>query len=315
MMSSRRWRSGRKSMREVRGPNRTIGATAISIAEEPGLPGPVPEKPHTQRPVTVCRGSDPRNVPRSAFRNWTQIRNQLRAAKQWAFFLDFDGTLVNLRWRPGDVRVPRETKLILKRLAAHENVSVVIVSGRKLQSVRKLISINGLRYFGVHGGEREDRSVVLGTRSQLALDAAKHSIRKQLGSIRGIWVEDKGLSIAVHYRGVNATTAESAATTLASLTAPWGDMLHILNGSRVWEILPKEIPGKATAVNEVVNDLRQAAAVVYVGNDGTDEVAFAVLPNQITVRVGPERRTLARFVVRSPSDVLRLLARMEKELP
>jgi len=315
MTSSRRWQSGRKSMPEIRGPHRTIGATAISITEEPGLPSPSPKKPHPQRPVTVCRSSEPRNVPRSAFRNWPEIRDQLRAAKQWAFVLDFDGTLVSLRWRPGDVRMPRETKLILKRLAAHENVSVAIVSGRKLQSVRKLISINGLRYFGVHGGEREGRSVVLGARSRLALDAAKRSIRKQLGSIRGMWIEDKGLSIAVHYRGVNATTAESAATTLAGLTAPWRDVLHILNGSWVWEILPKEIPGKSTAVNEVVNDLRQAATVVYVGNDGTDELAFAVLPNQITVRVGQERRTLARFVVRSPSEVLRLLVRMEKELP
>lgn len=114
---------------------------------------------------------------------------------------------------------------------------------------------------------------------------------------------------------MNATAAKSAAATLKSLTAPWGNALHILNGSRVWEILPEEIPGKSTVVSEVLNDLRQAATMVYVGNDGTDEVAFAVLPNQITVRVGRERRTLARFFVRSPSDVLRLLARMEKELP
>jgi trehalose 6-phosphate phosphatase len=83
----------------------------------------------------------------------------------------------------------------------------------------------------------------------------------------------------------------------------------------VWEILPREIPGKFTAVDDVLGAHRPATAVVYIGNDGTDEVAFAALPDDITVRVGRQPQTHARYFVRTPAEVLRLLARMEKELP
>src|ERR1700721_1301190 len=115
MKSNRQRRSGRNAMREMRRSHSTIGATAISVAGEGDAPG----------------------GPRSAFRSWPEIRDRLRAAKRWAFFLDFDGTLVNLRKRPGDVRMPRAAKLVLKRLASHSNVRVVIVSGRTLRNIRE----------------------------------------------------------------------------------------------------------------------------------------------------------------------------------
>jgi trehalose-6-phosphatase len=57
------------------------------------------------------------------------------------------------------------------------------------------------------------------------------------------------------------------------------------------------------------------AAVVYLGDDGTDEMAFSVLSDQITVRVGRDSGTRARYLVRNPKDALRFLARVEKELP
>jgi trehalose-phosphatase len=252
--------------------------------------------------------------PHSAFRSWAEIRDRLRAAKRWAFFLDFDGTLVNLRQRPGDVRMPRTAKLVLKRLASHPNVRVAIVSGRTLRNVRALISVNGLSYFGVHGGEREGKPLALTTKSRRALEAAKRSARGELGEIRGIWIEDKGFSFAVHYRDANSGAAATAAAAVARFAEASGNALHLLHGSSVWEVLPREIRGKFTAVDDLLGRLRSDTAVVYVGNDGTDEVAFAELPGAITVRVGREPRTYARYSVRSPAEVLRLLARVEKEL-
>jgi trehalose 6-phosphate phosphatase len=301
-------------MRDMRSPNSTIGATAMSLTEESDAPETEQRSVRGQL-STIARGAlKVRGEPRSAFREWPAIRDRLRAAKHWAFFLDFDGTLVNLRRRPGDVRMPREAKLVLKRLASHPNVRVAIVSGRTLRNVRALISVKGLRYFGVHGGEREGKPVVLSLKSRRALHAAKRSARRELDGIPGIWIEDKGLSFAVHYRDADPVAADSAGASLANLLEPSRNALHILDGSRVWEVLPREIPGKFTAVNDLLGQQRPNTAVVYVGNDGTDEVAFAELPDQITVRVGPEPHTRARYSVRSPAEVLRLLARMEKEL-
>jgi trehalose 6-phosphate phosphatase len=302
-------------MRETRSSHSTIGATAISVA---GESDPLETEQRSDRPrlSPVARPAlESPGRPRSAFRSWPEIRERLRAAKRWAFFLDFDGTLVNLRQRPGDVRMPRSAKLVLKRLASHPNVRVAIVSGRTLRNVRALIAVNGLSYFGVHGGEREGKPVALAVKSRRALEAAKRSARHDLGGVRGIWIEDKGLSFAVHYRDAGSAAAASAGAALSSFAEASGNTLHVLHGSYVWEVLPREIPGKFTAVGDVLGRTRHGTAVVYVGNDGTDEVAFAHLPGGITVRVGREPRTCARYSVRNPAEVLRLLARMEKELP
>lgn len=298
-------------MRNMRGRNSTFGVTAVSEVEEAG----VPECDQERTRAATRPASEARSGGRSAFRNWPRIRERLRAAKHSAFFLDFDGTLVKLQGRPGDVRMPREARMLLKRLASHANVRVVIVSGRPLRDVRELISVKGLRYFGVHGGEREDNPVALSLGSRRALEAVKLSARRELEVIPGVWLEDKGLSLAIHYRDADPAAAKSAGTALASLVRPSRDVLHILNGSRVWEVLPREIPGKYTAVNDVVGKLPAGTVVVYIGNDGTDEIAFAELPDQITVRVGRAPSSRARYSVRTPAEVLRLLARMEKELP
>ena len=293
----------------------TIGATAVSLTNESDTPKVEARKSRPRLEVTVRKVDETRDIARSAFRNWTGIRDHLRRARRWAFFLDFDGTLVDLRPRPGDVRMPRAAQLILRRLAAHANTQVVIVSGRMRRNVRELVAVSDLQYFGVHGGDREGHATKLGAKTKQALVAVKRAARRELKSLPGVWIQDKRLSIAIHYRDAASWEARTAGATLADLLDPWKSSLHLLNGSRVWEILPKEIPGKFTAVDEVLGANRSGTAVVYVGNDGTDEVAFAALPDAITVRVGRELETRARYFVRTPAEVLRLLARMERELP
>ena len=295
--------------------NPTVGANAISLAGDRHPPAPPPQRPRAALALAPRNSSPLPDQARSAFRDWLRIRKQLNSAKRCAFFLDFDGTLVNLRRRPGDVRVPAQARRVLKRLASHPRVHVVIVSGRKLQDVRKLVGLRELRYFGVHGGERGRKSVALSKKSMRALQAAKRAVRAGLAPIRGLWIEDKRLSFAVHYRDAGAAASHSAGALLKSLLAPWRDSLHTLSGSLVWEILPREIPGKFTAVDAVLGRRRGHTAIVYVGNDGTDEVAFAALPGHITVRVGRHKTTLARYSLRSPAAVLRFLTRVEKELP
>jgi trehalose 6-phosphate phosphatase len=302
-------------MRDPRTANATIVATAVSVAQESDPPETEVRRPLPRFEVTARTVKETRVAARSAFRNWASIRDLLRKANRWGFFLDFDGTLVNLRPRPGDVRMSRAAKLVLRRLAAHANTQVAIVTGRKRRNVRQLVAVNELRYFGVHGGEREGQSVTLSAKSRLALDAVKRAARRRLKSIPGVWIQDKGLSVAIHYRNAHHVEARTAGVALADLLKPWGDALHLLNGSRVWEILPREVQGKFTAVEDVLGPDHSSTAVVYIGNDGTDEVAFAALRDAITVRVGREPETHARFFVRAPADVLRLLARMERELP
>jgi trehalose 6-phosphate phosphatase len=281
--------------------------------------GGIPHIMQTRAPVAKANAlrkrSAPDRSPVSAFRAWPEIRDRLRAAHHGAILLDFDGTLVNLRRRPSDVRLPAEARRILQCLVRHTNLFIAIVSGRRVHNLRNLIDVEGLHYFGVHGAESDRKSAILGKKARLALERAKHAARVQLGAIEGIWIEDKRRSFSVHYRDANAVASKHGQSVLFELLAPWGDALHVLNGSCVWEVLPIEIPGKSSVVEAVLRKLPASPTVVYIGDDSTDEMAFAALPNQITVRVGRGPQTCARYFLRTPADVLRFLARLEKELP
>jgi trehalose-phosphatase len=252
--------------------------------------------------------------PRYLFQAWPEIRSRLRGASRWAIFLDFDGTLVDVRPRPGDVRTPAEVKRVLHRLVRHANLFVAVVSGRRLHDVRRLVGVKGVHYFGLHGGEADGQSVAVSSNARVALNRAKRKARKELGVLPGIQVENKNLSFSVHYRAADARTVRVASQLLCRFLAPAGAALHVLSGRRVWEVLPREIPGKFAAVRRVLAGMPTGIPVVCIGDDDTDEPAFAMLRRQITVRVGPRHRTQARYYLPAPADVLSFLERLEKTL-
>jgi trehalose 6-phosphate phosphatase len=256
----------------------------------------------------------PHEKPRSLFPSWPEIRLRVRSANRLAIFLDFDGTLVGLRRRPGDVRVPERVQRILQRLTQHPNVSIAIVSGRRLRDLQNMIALEGVRSFGLHGAEQKGRKPALAKVTRLALSSAKRETRHQLGVLPGIWLEDKISSLAIHYRGARPAIVREANGTLLRILAPLRRSLCVINGEKVWEILPREFAGKGAAVTGLLEQMPRRTVAVYVGDDLSDESAFAVLQNQITVQVGRKRGSHARFRLRNHTEVLRFLSRLEREL-
>lgn len=254
----------------------------------------------------------PGHFPRPLARSWLEIASRLRHAPQCMLFLDFDGTLVSFEARPTDVLLPLRTRRILERLAGNPRIRLAIVSGRRIKDLETLINIKGICHFGLHGAEQRGKKADVNKLARRDLAAAKRQARRQLATVPGIWIEDKNLSFAVHYRGATPAAVETANEILLRLVAPLQHSLHILNGAKVWEVLPKDIRGKGA----VVASLRQqmpAIPAIYVGDDDSDESAFVALSNQITIKVGRERGTHARFYVRNPAAVLAFLIRLEKE--
>jgi trehalose 6-phosphate phosphatase len=221
---------------------------------------------------------------------------------------------VNIRSHPGKVQPSPRVERILKRLIAHPNCFVAIVSGRRVRDLRRLIRVDGLRYFGLHGAERGEKLVALRKSTKLALGRAKRAAQRQLGGLSGVWIEDKGFSFCVHYRNAGTAVTRIAAAGLEKLLRPWAGLFYVLKGKRIWEVLPRELPGKASAVQDALAELPFGTPAVYLGDDDTDETAFAVLTDQITIRVGKTPDTHARYWLPAPADVLRFLTRVEKEL-
>jgi len=283
--------------------------------------GDVAEGPLTLEIDTIAAAGQPKRralrVPGqpSALRSWRKISERVKAAGNVAIFLDFDGTLVSLRPRPEDVRVPKGVRQLLRRLARHEGVVVVIASGRRVRDLKRLIGLKRLRYFGVHGAEPQGGGMQLSKRTRTALREAHGSFVREAVHLRGVWVEPKGISFAVHYRRAASPSVLRARQCLLRIVGDFGDVLRILNGKEVWEVLPREIGGKWGVVEKVTGEMPEGAAIIYIGDDETDEEAFRVLPDQITVAVGKRINTAARYYLPSSASVLRFLAQLEKELP
>jgi len=253
-----------------------------------------------------------RRGSRHLFDRWSEVAQRLRAAKHIALLLDFDGTIVPIQPRPEMVRLGLPTRRLVGQLAKLSSLTVCIVSGRRLADLRRRARVPGVRYVGLHGWEWDKKTSVPPT--DKVLEQAKLLLKKQLGSLAGIRLEDKGISFAVHYRGATGSAARRAAVLLRKTLRPFGTQLHVLKGKKVWEVLPPEVQGKGRAVRLLLAELPRGTLPIYIGDDTTDESAFAELRRGITVRVGEHRRTRARFYLRNPDQVSVLLRRLEAEI-
>jgi trehalose 6-phosphate phosphatase len=269
----------------------------------------------------VVLGSEPKKSlevmqrPASyAVRAWPQILARLRKARYVSILLDFDGTLVRLEKRPEDVRVPNSVGEALTRLIGTKNVRVAIVSGRRVAELHNLLPFAGLKYYGVHGVESDSGQVIApGPETRVALRSVKRLARVELGSLPGILIEDKGLGFAVHYRLTTQKIKSMAGIRLRAIVAAWSKRLHILDGKKVWEVLPIEVTGKSLGVRHSRSGKWKDALVIYIGDDHSDEEAFRHLPhaaNAVTIRVGAKSHTAARYYLRGPGEVLHFLVRL-----
>jgi trehalose 6-phosphate phosphatase len=245
---------------------------------------------------------------------WPEVIARIREADQRLLLLDFDGTLVGLRRHPDDVRFSERGRKILRQLVGHKNLTVAVVSGRELEKIQTLVGVEGIRYVGLHGAERAGETTVPSIAARQMVEAALKAAQAGLAGLRGIEIEDKHLSFAVHYRGARQPATEAASRVVGDIVATSNDKLRILSGKKVWEVLPREFPGKGVAVLELLARLPEKKIAIYFGDDETDEEAFSVLPGHITVNVGSGVNSHASFYVQSPSEVLQFLARLEKQL-
>lgn len=286
--------------------NRALGTRAeVGIAPEP---------PCTRSILRPAKKKTSPLPPRYLFRSWDEIAGRVRHAELCALLLDFDGTLVKLRRRPWDVRVPQRTKRMLERLAQNPKLFVAIVSGRRRQDLRTRIGVKSLHCIGLHGAEMEGGNTNVNREVQKILALAKQGALKRIGPMRGMRIEDKGLSFAVHYRGATAQVARDAKSCLLELVTPLRQSLKMFEGAMVWEVLPHEIQGKGAAARALLGGLPQGTVAIYIGDDGTDESAFRTLSDQITVRVGTVPDSHAKYYLRNPAEVIRFLLRLEAEL-
>ena len=220
-----------------------------------------------------------------------------------AVLLDVDGTLAPIVARPELAAVPENTRAEVRRLVSRYALAAC-VSGRTGADAARLVGVDGVVYVGVHGLE-------------LAPEAEPwRETLRPLAAEPWPWVEDKGLTVAFHWREAEdedgarrSLEAVAERARAAGLEARWG--------RKVLELRPPVEADKGTAVRTLLSE-RGLRRALYAGDDTTDLDAFHGLDGlELGVRVAvasvegpPALREAADLVVGSPAELLELLRRL-----
>jgi trehalose 6-phosphate phosphatase len=213
----------------------------------------------------------------------------------WAYFLDVDGTLLEIAPNPNAVRVEQSLLHLLERLHRASG-AVALISGRAISDLDRRIA-NRLPRAGQHGLERRDSNgrLRLHATPTEAKDRIRTALAPWLERHPGLLLEDKGVTLALHYRQ-EPELEEQMNELMAKLIADAGDNLVMQKGKCVVEAKPANFD-KGTAIEEFLAEAPfKDRKAVFIGDDLNDEHGFAVINKVggISIKVGPEQ-TCARY--------------------
>jgi trehalose 6-phosphate phosphatase len=187
-------------------------------------------------------------------------------ASRAGVFLDFDGTLSEIVAHPDEASPAPEAGIALSMLVPRYAV-VAVITGRRAEDVAALLRTEGVRYEGLYGMQEAAPDLAMALAPRVERAAAVEP---------SAWVEDKGASLAVHFRQApDPVTARSRLLrSLRPLAAEAG--LEVAEGKMVIELVPMGRPRKGGAVERIAGEL-DLQAVLFAGDDLADLDAFASL--------------------------------------
>lgn len=226
---------------------------------------------------------------------------------------DFDGTLAPIVARPDDARLSAAVSARLKALATQ--LPLAIVTGRTVEDVRNRLGFEPRFVVGNHGAE-EAHDPRPGALRAPQLDGLRQRLMARQADLAaaGIDVEDKGASLALHYR--LSRQREQAQALISELLQAGDSAWRVFGGKMVVNVVPRVAPDKAAAVHGLVARCG-AACAVFAGDDSNDEPVFeSAPPHWLTIRIGrADGKSRARYFLDSPNEMAMLLERMQVLLP
>jgi trehalose 6-phosphate phosphatase len=222
---------------------------------------------------------------------------------------DYDGTLAPIVPDPALAVMRRRTRDLLTTLT--RLYPVAIISGRAQADARRLLhGVGVVQIVGNHGVEPWQAS------PRLSLEVKKWLplLERRFAGLKGVQIENKVFSLAVHYR--DSREKKKARAAIASAAAALGP-LRVIGGKQVVNLLPITAPHKGIALERERERLRCDTAI-FVGDDKTDEDVFALdQPGRLLgIRVGRSRTSAAAYYIpsqRSIDDLLRALVDLRRD--
>ncbi len=253
---------------------------------------------------------------------WDKLKACLRE-KSLFLFLDYDGTLAPLMPRPQEAQLPEETRSTLSELSHADKLLLAVVSGRKLEDVKRKVGLARIIYSGNHGLELSSPKVKfeeLATPGYLCvLRRIRDDLTARLSGFPGVTFEDKDITFSIHYRTVDPSRIPELKTIFHEATIVYliRNRIKIKEQNKVLEIWPPVNWDKGKIVKwllarqELAGDAGDRLPV-YVGDDMTDEDAFRALRERgVTIFVrGRPGVSDAEYYLKDQREVGELLKRL-----
>lgn len=256
--------------------------------------------------------------------NWDEVQKKIEG-KVVILCLDYDGTLTPIVAMPDDALLPIENKSILESLAKNPLCLLAIVSGRALADVKEKVNIKNIMYIGNHGLEIDGPQLhfksLASLQEKVSLDRLKNELDKGLSSIEGVWIEDKGLTLSVHYRKVHEADEPLVKKIFQKICSPYviEKRIRITEGKKVLEIRPPIEWDKGNALLWLLTKERLAhepehrsadVVPIFIGDDVTDEDALAAIAGKgVGVVVGEGSHSKAEYFLNNTHEVTAFLKR------
>jgi trehalose 6-phosphate phosphatase len=213
---------------------------------------------------------------------------------------DYDGTLSPIALTPERARLPAPTKRLLIRVA--KEYPLVVISGRALADISERVAdIDVRQVFGNHGLEWSGAT----SRPRAQVRQWVERLHEQLDGTPGVMIEDKVHSVSVHYRAAPAHH-RALRRILPVVHALRG--VRVICGAAAVNLLPDHGANKGIALRRAL-DTSGCDRALYVGDDETDEDAFAALePDRLlAIRIGPSDKSRARYHLEAQESIDLLL--------
>lgn len=255
-------------------------------------------------------------------KDWDKIKKDL-SNKFIALFLDYDGTLSPIVEKPEKAFISKSAKQLLCKLSKNPRCKLAIISGRALEDIKRRIGIDRIIYAGNHGLEIKGPNIrfikPVSKRYKRILQHIKGELNTNLSTVERAFVEDKGLSLSIHYRLVDSSQIPKIKTILheATILYTLKDKIKIKLGKKVFEIRPEVEWDKGKVVLWLLKKWKvrfknKEIMPIYIGDDATDEDAFKVLKNKgISVFVGKPKKSYAKYYLKNTREVEDFLNRCQ----
>jgi trehalose 6-phosphate phosphatase len=213
---------------------------------------------------------------------------------------DFDGTLAPIAPSPERAHMRAVTRALLRRLSAHR--TCIAISGRARADLLAKMAGTGIRrLYGNHGAEPWPGAAA----ARVRVAAWRHTLESKLDGVPGIFIEDKKISLTVHYRAARGRAAMRERILNLARTLPGA---RSVPGKEAVSLVLGDAPNKGGALRSEMAHLGVTRAL-FVGDEETDEDAFALGPccEVLGIRVGRHRGSKAAYYIRSQAEIDELL--------